>query len=447
VATDANGNSSSVDVNLTVTDVVDTLPVLTVPTEVLFDENSTDSVLTATLDREVASWSMSGDTFAFDLVDGVLSFKEVPDYEGTAPNEYRVTIEAMDTNNLVASQEVVIKVNDVVEAAPILNDNLNYTINEGQTDIGLYDTQGVAVDWVIAGVDAALFEIVDNHLQFKAAPDFENPLDAGGNNEYNLTLTATVPGTTTTYTDDVTVKVLDLDDTAPVMDLVADTPTMETSGSVISVMEGDNFLTQVAANEDVTYSLQGADADMFKIYQNGQVYFSGNTDYEGDRTEFSVDVVAIDHFGNTTIETVVAQLMDDVDDNGDTTGPVIEQTEFMAVNGQRFVGQLQADEDVTWAFADGTGSLYLSLSSEGELRFTNGMFSNGNEYTISVTATDMSGNTTTQDITINPQDTSADALFVIDPENTEDPALMTQPEPAVDPTTEMIDMMAPDREL
>ncbi|NGZ05936.1 MAG: hypothetical protein G8237_06220 [Magnetococcales bacterium] len=58
------------------------------------------------------------------------------------------------------------------------------------------DPEGDGLTWSLSGVDAALFAIdpVTGALSFLVAPDFENPADAGGNNVYDVTLTATDHG-------------------------------------------------------------------------------------------------------------------------------------------------------------------------------------------------------------------------------------------------------------
>ena len=45
---------------------------------------------------------------------------------------------------------------------------------------------------VTGGADRTRFEMINtNELRFKEDPDFENPSDSGGNNEYSVVVTAT----------------------------------------------------------------------------------------------------------------------------------------------------------------------------------------------------------------------------------------------------------------
>jgi hypothetical protein len=70
------------------------------------------------------------------------------------------------------------------------------------------------------GADASLFNIVyvdsiTASIRFKAPPDFEAPIDSGGNNVYNFTLTATDPAGNA-GTQAITITVSDLTDTSSI---------------------------------------------------------------------------------------------------------------------------------------------------------------------------------------------------------------------------------------
>ena len=73
---------------------------------------------------------------------------------------------------------------------------------------------------ISSGVDASLFNLVyvdstTASIRFKAPPDFEAPIDSGGNNVYNLTLTATDPAGNA-GTQAITITVSDLTDTSSI---------------------------------------------------------------------------------------------------------------------------------------------------------------------------------------------------------------------------------------
>jgi hypothetical protein len=71
---------------------------------------------------------------------------------------------------------------------------------------------------ISSGADAALFNIVTSDsitvfIRFKAPPDFEAPADVGGNNVYEITLTAT-DAATNAGTQSITITVTDVVDTS-----------------------------------------------------------------------------------------------------------------------------------------------------------------------------------------------------------------------------------------
>jgi Ca2+-binding RTX toxin-like protein len=61
------------------------------------------------------------------------------------------------------------------------------------------DPEGTAITWSLAGVDAARFTIgaADGAVRFVAPPDFATPLDAGGNNVYDIIVRASDGGLVT----------------------------------------------------------------------------------------------------------------------------------------------------------------------------------------------------------------------------------------------------------
>ena len=112
----------SIDVTITVTDVNEP-PVLSGSTSVELAENSTTTVATYTAtdpERVNPTWGLSGhDEDDFEITDGVLTFKSLPDREGATDantdSVYHVTIEASDGNN-TAELRVTVTVTNVNEA-------------------------------------------------------------------------------------------------------------------------------------------------------------------------------------------------------------------------------------------------------------------------------------------------------------------------------------------
>ena len=91
---------------------------------IMYAENGMGPVATYTaVDpdmTEIVSWSLDGtDKGVFNINDGLLTFKESPDYEmamddGT-DNMYEVTVQATDETNKVGMKEVMVEVTNVEE--------------------------------------------------------------------------------------------------------------------------------------------------------------------------------------------------------------------------------------------------------------------------------------------------------------------------------------------
>ena len=123
-ATDPSGASDTIQVTINVTNVHDPVHV-TGPRSVRYPENGTDQVASFTAFDEaehVIRWSVSGDDRdLFTIDDGVLHFREPPNYEDprsastssllSSRNVYRVTVEAAG-----GTRDVVVRVTDVDEA-------------------------------------------------------------------------------------------------------------------------------------------------------------------------------------------------------------------------------------------------------------------------------------------------------------------------------------------
>ena len=72
---------------------------------------------------------------------------------------------------------------------------------------------------VSGGVDRSRFSITDGGvLSFMSAPNFESPVDSGGDNVYNLVVTASsgVGGRVRTATQSITVTVTDVREVGPI---------------------------------------------------------------------------------------------------------------------------------------------------------------------------------------------------------------------------------------
>jgi VCBS repeat-containing protein len=135
--------------------------------------------------------------FAIDPATGALSFAASPDFEtpsdASRDNAYEVVIAASDGVNTI-QQTVTITVTDVNEA-PVFETAAPVSVVENQTSAFAAvaaDPDGDALTYSLEGADAALFAVdaATGLVTFVAAPDFEAPQDANGDNVYEVTVVA-----------------------------------------------------------------------------------------------------------------------------------------------------------------------------------------------------------------------------------------------------------------
>ena len=176
------------------------------PVEAIDDD--VDDTLTYTLDGTGATF------FEIDEGSGQLSTKATLDREQRS--SYRVTVTARDPSRASDSIGVTITIDDVDEAPTLSGDSV-FSLRENSTFVGRYtamDPERAAITWSMTGLDDSRFSITNGTLAFLAAPDYETPGDVGGDNEYEVTVTAADPAGNRDSID-VTVRVTDVDETRP----------------------------------------------------------------------------------------------------------------------------------------------------------------------------------------------------------------------------------------
>jgi large repetitive protein len=145
--------------------------------------------------------------FAIDPLTGQIRFLQRPDFEmpldANGDNVYSVSVVAVDSvTGLQSIQQIDITIADRPNDPTITTPNA-VTVNENQTSVldvnsvagvggaGAVENDGLSYEIINAGgADGGLFDIDPNTgvLTFKAAPNFEQPGDANGDNTYNVTV-------------------------------------------------------------------------------------------------------------------------------------------------------------------------------------------------------------------------------------------------------------------
>ncbi|WP_208980996.1 DUF5801 repeats-in-toxin domain-containing protein [Pseudovibrio sp. W64] len=163
--------------------------------DVAFDINvlSNDAVgadKDATVLLENAGVTVKGGSVVVNS-DGIVRYSPVADFNGQDSFSYRIEDADGDVSDVITVTVDVTPVND----RPVLTVT-NVQSNFAENGVGpvaefsAFDVDGDALTYSLTGEDAHLFEIRGSEVYFKAAPDFENPLDVDADQDYNFNIVA-----------------------------------------------------------------------------------------------------------------------------------------------------------------------------------------------------------------------------------------------------------------
>ena len=203
----------------------------------------------------------------------------------SAKNTYSVTVSVHDRKDIASapdttiddSIDVAISLTDANDAPTITSGDMTRTISENSTAVAAYmasdedpsDTLSWSVENNADADDGNLFQINSaGELSFKIAPDFEDKQDVGKDNTYNVTVQAT-DGGGLYATRDVAVSVTNVNE-APVFADDSTTGFIVNENLPASTALELFTATDQDAGTDLMWSLEGDDADQFRITENGQ---------------------------------------------------------------------------------------------------------------------------------------------------------------------------------
>ena len=266
--------------------VTTTLPVFTSPATANAQENQTAAYMAAATDADgdPLVYSLSGTDsalFTIDAATGEVSFIEAPDFEAPGDdggdNVYDIIVTASDGTNST-DHNVAITVTNENDNIPVFTSPATANAQENQTAAYMAaaaDADGDTLVYSLSGTDSALFTIdaTTGEVSFIEAPDFEAPGDDGGDNVYDIIVTAS-DGTTDTE-QAVAITVTNENDNIPVF----------TSPAAANAQENQTAAYMAAATDadgdTLVYSLSGTDAALFTIdAATGEVSFIEAPDFE-----------------------------------------------------------------------------------------------------------------------------------------------------------------------
>ncbi len=309
-------NARTQAIAVTVTDVAEA-PVITSANAATVNEGQSAVLMVAASDPDspTLTYSISGgadaSAFTIDAQTGALRFATAPDFEAKADtnhdNVYDVQVSVSD-GGLATQQTLAVTLANV---APTITSSASFALNENAIAAGSVtatDPAGGSLVYALAGgADANLFSIdaQTGALSFRAAPDFENPADAGHDNHYNLSVLVS-DGTNVT-TQAVEVVVTDLNE-APTVTPAATTVTIaeDQAGATVTSFTG----IDPDAGDHLHYSLAGADAALFEISGGTVKLLSGVAfDFE-TKASYAVDLVATDDHGLSSSQSIAITVSD-----------------------------------------------------------------------------------------------------------------------------------------
>ena len=467
--TGTNAKTITHNVTITVTDNSDEIPpmftsgdMVTLPENTsrfttLYTATATDKT-SADSDITFSKGGKDGLLFSMGKRTGKLEFYDSPDYENprdaNKDNKYEVEITARDKAGNTATKAVTITVINVVEP-PTFSSALKSEVNvlentptnmviytaELQVSNRLTDPVTFSLEAPAAATtlddDNDKFTIDDKTgaVKFKEKPDFENPVDKDGNNEYQIQITAK-PGKTNNpfliVTYGLTIVVTDVVDAA--------TPLKITSAATATVAENTtNFTYMITASKTATFALgtAGGDEALFKL-EGAKLSFNTATGGTGAAPDFEnpkdadkdnvykLELKATDAVGNE-VKMILSIEVTDVDE----IAPNITSAATATVpeNTTDFTYTITASENATFALGTAGGDEALFKLEGAKLSFNTATGGTGaapdfenpkdadkdNVYKLELKATDAAGNTGKKMLSITVTDVDEIAPTITSP--------------------------------
>ncbi len=336
---------------------------------------------------------------------------------------------------LVKSNQRPLEVFEDINIAPVFIEGTSTARNvaentEADVNIGgpvtATDSNNDTLTYSLGGADTASFEIDSETGQLKTLTD----LDFETKFTYSVAITASDGRLTDTIT--VTINVSDIDEDAPV-DNVVDTRDDETPNNAPIFTDGESVSLSVAENtgsgvdigtavsatdadkDTLTYSLDGTDADSFSINStNGQVRTKAALDYE-TKSSYSVTITVSD--GNDGSDMIAVTItVADVEErltnsapeftDGESVSLSVAENTGSGVNIGDAISATDADADTLTYSLDGTDADSFSINStNGQVRTNASLdYETKSSYSVSITVSDGYNGSDTITVTITVTD-------------------------------------------
>jgi len=269
------------------------------------DLNQSNQVFTFKIDNT------TNDSNKFEIKNGILSFKNAPDYEiptdKNNDNIYQVGVKASDGKNTGSTKLLNISVLPVNDIAPVITSSNNKTINESNTNttLGLTLTstdsdknQTQTFTYSILGSDASLFNIdsTTGSISFKAAPNYEKRQSA-----YKL-IAKVFDGVNYSAEQNITININHLNDELPLIDKLDVKNVNENTSIDTIVVTAKAIDADINEKQTITYTLAGEDVALFNLNsKTGDITFKEVPDFENPKDFNHDNVFKLTIFANDGI--------------------------------------------------------------------------------------------------------------------------------------------------
>jgi hypothetical protein len=352
------------------------------------DTDSNSGTLIYSISTNYTGGNLDGSKFTISNT-GALAFVTGRNFESPSDNDsnntYLVTVTVSDGFNSTA-QNIIVTVTNVNEPTTF-SSPANATVPENTTavltvlatdpDAGTTLSYSISTTNSDANADCSKFLISNSGvLTFVAAPNFESPTDADANNVYRVTIK--VSDGATDVTQNISVTVTNIDESAPTVPTTVTATVTENSSGTVLVLTA----TDTDANAGLTYSIPeittGANVDgsKFRISSTGILTFAAAPNFEsptdnGSDNIYLVTVQVSD--GTFTVTRNITVTVTNVNE-----APVVPGSISVAENTTQVLNPAATDQDAgailtysiptTYSNANADGNKF-SISSSGVLAF------------------------------------------------------------------------------
>jgi hypothetical protein len=423
-------------VTLNVINIDDTAPILEGEEAASIDENSGSGQVIYTADATDDADISGGVTYSLaegsdaalsiDENTGAVTLSANPDFE--AQSSYNFSVVATDAaGNASEAKVVAVGINNVDEIAPVITssyvaDDSVTEIKEDSDYLGGEEVYTITATDLDANDDKDLtYGFLGSHIGFDINPvtgvvfttsdlnpDFEDQ-------EQHSFVVFASDGVNESVGLPVTVVIVNIDDTAPVITSSSSAVIIEETGANQEVYTAIADDSGDVSDTPITFSLaEGSDAALSIDADTGVVTLSDNPDYEA-KTSYDFTVLASDGNGNTgsksvtlniannPLETEVAVpltgLVSSVFENSGSN-----QTIYSAGQVSGIIYSLTANSDPAFEIDPVTGSVKLTV---------NPVFESQDQYNFTVVATNLLNQTAQNDFVLNILAVDGEAPIII----------------------------------